>query len=161
LAALRLNLALAGMRSPELREVDAMLRGNASSASAAYALAVTAVLELARRNPSHTLGPLFDRLRSGEGFEPSVIATTGLTLDRFEEEWQRRLRRDYNILTWLVAGGMWAVVAFLMAGALWYRRRADRPRRAALDQGWMLPGDTVPPPERPPASSDVDPAAPG
>ena len=159
---LRLNFALVSMRLPELRELDAMLRDNANTASVAYALAVTAVLEVARRNPTGTLAPLFERLRSGVGFEDAVLATTGLTLDRFEEQWHRRLRRDYNVLTWLVAGGFWVFIAFFLAGALWYRRWADRPRRAALDEGWAPapPGDTVPPGEGPPGGSGVDPAAP-
>ncbi|HUL71035.1 MAG TPA: peptidase MA family metallohydrolase [Gemmatimonadales bacterium] len=159
---LRLNFALVSMRLPELRELDALLRDNANTASVAYALAVTAVLDLARRNPTGTLEPLFERLRAGVGFEDAVVATTGLTLDRFEAQWQRRLRRDYNVLTWLVAGGFWVVVAFFMAGALWYRRAADRPRRAALDDGWPTapPGDTVPPGEGPPGGSGVDPEAP-
>ena len=105
---LRLNLAVAGGTAPDLRELDGMLRGSAGTAGIAYALAVSAVLELARRNPTGTIGPLLTKLQAGEGFEPSVLATTGLTLGRFELEWQRDLRHRYNLLTWLLAGGFWA-----------------------------------------------------
>ncbi|MGH7703160.1 MAG: hypothetical protein ACREMO_08695, partial [Gemmatimonadales bacterium] len=138
LEVLRLNLAVAGGAAPDLRELDGMLRGSAGAAGIAYALAVSAVLELARRNPTGTIGPLLTALQAGEGFEPSVVATTGLTLDRFEVEWQRDLRHRYNLLTWLLAGGFWTVIAFGLAGLLWFRRRADRPRRAALDEGWVV-----------------------
>ena len=156
---LRLSVAMATMAPPELRELDGWLRGNAPMANLAYALAITAVLELSRRNPSGTLAPLFTRLRAGDRFETALLATTGLTADRFESVWQRRLRRQYNILTWLIAGGFWFLVALLLASALWYRRRADRPRRAALDQGWVVPGDTGAPTERLPGASGVDPTA--
>ena len=63
---LELNLAVARGALPSLRGLDGALRGTETSADAAYALAVSAVTELARRNPSGTLGPLLGHLHEGE-----------------------------------------------------------------------------------------------
>ena len=131
-----LNMAVISGRVPSLAELDAALRGSSHTAASAYALAMSAVIELARRNPSRTLVPLLDRLRAGVGFEDAVIATTGYPLDRFDTVWRRSVKRRYGWLTWLAAGGMWLVLGIIVIIAHWYRRRRDRPRRVALDQGW-------------------------
>lgn len=136
LGALELNLALVRGAVPDLRTLDGALRGSPSTADAAYGLAVSAVSELARRNPTRTLDPLLARLIHGQDFEESVRATTGLSLTRFEEEWQRTVRRRYSLGTWLVAGGGWLILAVILAGLAGLRRRRDRERRAALDIGW-------------------------
>lgn len=146
LGGLELNLTVVRGAIPSLTELDGALRGSSSTADAAYALAVSAVTELARRNPSGTLAPLLGRLQRGEGFEPAVVATTGLTLDRFEQQWQRGVRRRYSVGTWLIAGGGWTVMALVLVWLVYRRRRADRPRRAALDEGW----DVGPEPEEGP-----------
>jgi hypothetical protein len=93
LGALELNLAVVRGEVPDLRSLDGALRGSAGTADAAYALAVSAVTELARRNPSQSLAPLLDRLKAGDDFEASVLATTGLTMLQFEREWRRVLRQ--------------------------------------------------------------------
>ncbi|MBA2293364.1 MAG: hypothetical protein H0W15_13015 [Gemmatimonadales bacterium] len=144
LDALHLNLTVVSGRVPDLRGVDGALRGGtAADAETAYALAASAVAELARRNPTRTLRPLLDRLSAGESFDDAVLATTGFTADGFDETWHRSIRRRYNWGIWLLTGGVWVVVAVgLGAGAAW-RRRYDAPRRAALDQGWPEPPDGV------------------
>jgi hypothetical protein len=147
LSGLELNLAVVRGAVPNLDALDGSLRGSASTADAAYALAVSAVTELARRNPSGSLAPLLQRLRAGADFEASVQATTGLTLAQFEREWRRTLRRRYSLATWLVAGGGWTVLALSLWALLQRRRRADRVRRAALDQGWELPAESTTSPE--------------
>ncbi len=151
LASLELNLAVASGKLPTLEELSRMLRGSAVSADLAYALAASAVLEIVQRPPPGGLTPLLDRLQQGEDFETALTEATGLSLDRFEESWQAALRRRYSLLTWLVAGGMWSLVAFSLGGLLWYRRRRDRPRRAALDEGWTVE------PESPPNEGDPPP----
>jgi hypothetical protein len=149
LGGLELNLAVARGAVPEFRDLDAALRGTSQAADAAYALAMSAVLELARRNPTGRLDPLLSLLRRDDGFEPAVLATTGLSLSRFEDAWRRSVRTRYTLVTWLAAGGLWVLVAVATLVLVWWRRRADRGRRAALDVGWEVAED---PPEPPPAA---------
>jgi hypothetical protein len=150
LDALGLHWRVARGALPDLREVDAALQGGTADADAAYAFAVTAVTELARRNPTGGLVPLFDRLEGGLPFDSAVTLTTGLPPTRFEAEWQRTLRQRFGLVTWLMAGGLWVVLAALPFALLWWRRRRDRLRRADLDQGWDVPPeDTVSSPWEP------------
>ncbi|HWA15301.1 MAG TPA: hypothetical protein VG817_02635, partial [Gemmatimonadales bacterium] len=74
-------------------------------------------------------------------------ASTGLSTGRFEEQWHHNMRRRYGLLTWGVAGGLWLILACAVALLWWVRRERDRPRRVALDQGWVIPDE---PPENPP-----------
>jgi Peptidase MA superfamily len=147
LGSLELNLAVVRGAVPTLTGLDGALRGSASSADAAYALAVSAAAEVARRNPTGTLDPLFRRLEAGEDFEAALLATTGLTVGRFEQEWQRSLRRRYTVGSWLIAGGGWLVMAVLVLWSVRRRKRADEVRRAALDEGWDVDPETEQGPE--------------
>lgn len=147
LGVLELNLAVARGALPGFRALDGSLRATETSADAAYALAFSAVAELARRNPTGTLTPFLERLAAGEDFDAAVLATTGLTADRFEEAWQRGVRRRYGLATWLLAGGGWLLVAIAVLGLVHLRRRADRPRRRALDEGWHVEPEAVDGPE--------------
>lgn len=141
LAALQLNLAVALGRVPALRQLDADLRGVSGDAAAAYALAGSAVAELQRRHPDNSLEPLLGKLRDGMGFDEAVRASTGMDLDRFDEVWHRSVRRRYNFGVWIATGGAWVILALVLGVAAGWRRRADVPRRAALDIGWTLPSD--------------------
>jgi hypothetical protein len=141
LAALQLNLTVALGRVPSLRQLDADLRGASNDAAAAYALAGSAVAELQRRHPTNSLEPLLNRLRDGVAFEEAVLASTGLDLERFDEVWHRAVRRRYNLGVWTATGGAWVILALLLGVAAGWRRHADAPRRAALDEGWTLPPD--------------------
>jgi hypothetical protein len=147
LGVLELNLAVARGALPGFRELDGALRASETTADAAYALAYSAVAELARRNPSGTLTPLLERLVDGEDFDSAVLATTGLTVDRYEEAWQRSIRHRYGLVTWLLAGGGWLLVAVAVLGLVHLRRRADRPRREALDEGWVVDPEALDGPE--------------
>jgi hypothetical protein len=144
---LELNLAVVRGAVPSLTALDGALRGSASTAEAAYALAASAVTELARRNPTGTLVPLLQHLERGEDFDAAVRSTTGLSVERFEDEWRRTVKRRYTLGQWLIAGGGWAVVAVLLLWLVRRRRRADRPRRAALDVGWVVEPETEEGPE--------------
>ncbi|HET8623188.1 MAG TPA: hypothetical protein VFM14_06475 [Gemmatimonadales bacterium] len=151
LGGLELNLAVARGAVPDLGALNGALRRSPASVGPAYALAISAVLELARRHPDGSLTPLLTRLSAGEEFDAAVRTTTGLSLTAFEDEWRRSVRSRYTIGTWLVAGGAWAVVAFGVLAAGAWRRRRDQARRAALDIGWPQPEDDVPPDEQPDA----------
>ena len=147
LGVLELNLAVARGALPGFRELDGALRAGSTAADAAYALSYSAVAELANRNPTGTLAPLIERLAAGEDFDAAVLATTGLTVDRFEETWQRTIRHRYSLATWLLAGGGWLVIGLSVLGLVHFRRRADRARRAALDQGWEIDPEAMEGPE--------------
>jgi hypothetical protein len=139
LDALELNYAVVGGSTPSLDSLNRALRGHPAGISTAYALSASAVLELARRNPSRSLTPLVERLSAGMPFDSALQVTTGLTPENFDEAWQQGVRKRYSVFTWLAAGGAWALLSLaLMAGTYW-RRRADRRRRSALDEGWELP----------------------
>jgi hypothetical protein len=153
LGVLELNLAVARGAVPDLVGLDNALRAGEMTAQAAYALATSAVLELARRNPTGTLAPLLERLGRGEPFDRAVLATTGLTLDQFDEVWHQGLRRRYGLVTWLLAGGGWLLVAAIVLGLVHFRRRADRDRRAALDIGWEVDPEAMNGPELDPTRS--------
>lgn len=142
--AVRLNLAVVRGAVGDLRTLDAALRQGEGEAEAAYALAGSAVLLLARLNPERNLDPLLARLREGVPFADAVLATTGYTPDGFERAWQKDVRRRFGWLVWLGAGGIWAVVALAVAALAVARRRRDRGRRAALDQGWEVPAEEEP-----------------
>jgi hypothetical protein len=107
---------------------------------------------MARRHPEHSLEPLFTRLKRGESFDSALLTTTGSTVGRFEVEWQKDVRKRYGLLVWAMAGGLWLVVAVGVLLAGWLRRRRDRPRRAALDEGWVVepegPEEQAPPLDR-------------
>lgn len=140
LAALQLNLAVAMGRVPTLRALDGHLRGlGGGDAATAYALAGAAVLELQRVIPGGTLEPLLTRLREGEPFETALQAAAGRDLASLEAAWHSGVRARYNLGIWVLTGGAWAVLALLLGVAAVWRRRADAPRRAALDHGWPMP----------------------
>ena len=136
--AFRLSWIVLRRTLPDFRELDGSLRANAATAEKAYTLAMSAVLELARRNPGRSLDSLLARLSRGEGFDTAVLGSTGLSLSLFEADWQRTIKRRYNLVIWLSAGGFWLVVSLGVGIAWWLRRRYDRPRRLALNQGWEI-----------------------
>ncbi len=141
IAALQVNWALLRGDIPSLRQLDAFLRGEtASSAEAAYALSATAVLLLERLGGDRGLEPLIVTLREEPNFDRALRATHQVTLGQFEALWQRDLRKRYGwFLVISTFSVFWAVAGFMLA-ALWvWRRQRDRERRAALDEGWVIP----------------------
>ncbi len=139
--AVGINLAVLRGRIPDLDNLNRGLQGTEADASLAYGLAMTAVMDLARRHPEHSLEPLLTLLASGEPFDTALRRTTGLTPGQFGVAWQRDVRRRYGVLGWLTLGGLWLLVAVAVVIASWIRRVLDGPRRAALDIGWPAPPD--------------------
>lgn len=139
LDALQLNLAVALGRVPTLPRLDMALRSSAGDAGAAYALAATAVADIARRHPTGSLRPMLERMERGESFAEAMLAATGLDPGGFGDRWYLDVRRRYNLGIWLVAGGAWAVLALVLAVLVMLRRQRDVVRRAALDHGWPSP----------------------
>ncbi len=141
---LNVNIAVLQGRIPNLDELDRALRGSPTTAETAYALATTAVIELARRTSGGELEPLFARLMEGEQFDSAVRSTIGLTVDQYEVVWRQAIRRRYNLLTWVTAGGLWTILGGLVLLVHFLRRRRDIPRRLALDEGWVIPDEEEP-----------------
>lgn len=137
--AIGINLAVLRGGIPELDGLNGALRGTESDASLAYALAMTAVMDAARRHPDQSLAPMLGLLSQGVPFDSALRRTTGLTHGQFSVAWQRDVRRRYGVLGWLTLGGLWLVLAVAVMVAAWVRRNLDRPRRAALDIGWPEP----------------------
>lgn len=134
---LHLSVALGGV--PTLGDLDGELRGTEPSAARAYGLAASAVLGLARRIPGGDLGPLITQLAAGVGFDSAVRVVTGRTVPQFEYDWRRETRRQYGGLTWAAGAGFWLLLGLLVLGLGARKRRLDAPRRAALDDGWVVP----------------------
>jgi len=145
LEALALNWRLVRGRPPTFRELDRALRSGPTDARAAYALAGSAVLFLERVGGERGLEPLMARLQEERAFEPAVRMAHLWSIEELEAAWHRDLRRRYG---WLLLGSsvtlFWGMTALVVGFVWWRRRRLDRVRRAALDDGWVIP-DAEPP----------------
>jgi hypothetical protein len=142
---LRMNWQLARGRTMDLDDLDRALRGDATDAAGAYALATTAVLLLERWGGDRGLGPLLGRLPAAPSFDAALRDTYHVTEGDFEERWQRDLRSRYGWLAWADSVGVfWAVLGLLLVGLVMVRRRRDRVRRERLDEGWTIPPDEPP-----------------
>ncbi len=139
LEALRVNWAMVRGRVPTLIRLNRSLRSGAATARASYALATTAVLFLERLGGERGLEPLMRALKSTGDLDRALRRSYGLTLDQFEGRWHEELKSRYG---WLLLAtsfsAFWSVTAAVLL-ALWARRRRrDRLRRAALDEGWVV-----------------------
>ncbi len=151
-----LNFVVATGQVPGLEALNAGLRGGESTAEASYALAGSAVAFLDQR--AGGIEPLLRKLVDGVSFDTAVAITTGMNPGRFEETWQRDVKRHYGLGLWLMAGGIWVLVAGLVLVAHAVRKRRDIPRREALNRGWIVPPDDPLPVE--PAEGAPEPANP-
>jgi hypothetical protein len=139
LDALRLNWQLARGVRMDLDEVDRALRGAPGDAETGYALATTAVLLLYRWGGKRGLDPLLGNLGREPTFDAALRATYHVTEGDFEARWQRDVASRYGWVSWAAAMGLfWAAIGGLLAALVMLRRRRDRARRAALDDGQLL-----------------------
>lgn len=139
LDALQLNWQVARGVRMNLDDVDRALRGGRGDAETGYALATTAVLLLGRWGRERGLGPFIANLADAGSFDDALRQTYHVTEGDFEERWQRDVGTRYGWLSWTFAMGFfWLGVGALMVSLLGLRRRRDRARRAALDDGQLL-----------------------
>jgi len=140
---LLMNWRLLAGRVPTLDQVTADLRRRRPEAEAAYAFATAAVLYLERLGGDRGLEPLFTNLAAAPDLDHAMRVTYGMTLAQFETAWRGDLRGRYGwLLLFASFTALWLMV-LLVVGLGWrYRRRRDRVRRAALNEGWMVPEDS-------------------
>lgn len=131
---LTLNLALALRRGRSFAALDSTFAaGGAAGARDAYALAHQAVAELASYDRSRGLALLFDAWRAEGNLERGIRRAYGVTLDGFEVNWQRRMRRRYGALAVATDLGVVGVALLALLFPLWYvRRRRVRARLAQM-----------------------------
>lgn len=143
---LLMNWRLLSGEVPTLDQVTADLRARPQAANAAYAFATTAVLYLERLGRPAGLAPLLRALAQEPDFDRALRAAHGITLAQFEALWRADLKSRYGWLLLLASFALlWLVVALLLGAGWHYRRRRDRARRLALDQGWVIPPEEEPP----------------
>ena len=146
LDALQLNWRVAAGTLPDLDELDEALRGDRTDAGTAYALAMTAVTLLQRWGGADGLAPLVANLAREHTFDAAVRVTYRLTEGDFEMRWQRDVSSRYGWVAWGSAVGLfWTLTALLLIWLVRLRRGRDRVRRAALDEGWVIPADEATP----------------
>ena len=145
LVALQLNLAVVRGAVTDFETLNAGLRLGAGEAETSYALAGSAVLFLMRLTPGGGLEALIGRLAEGDPFATAVHTVTGYEVSVIERAWQRDLRKRYGWFVWVVAGGGWAVVALSIGAIAAWRRHRDQPRREALNEGWVIPDESLEP----------------
>jgi Peptidase MA superfamily len=142
LDALMMNWRLLAGRPPTLDEVTRDLRQGLATAQTAYAFATTAVLYLERLGKDRGLQPLIQNLAVEGDFDRALRTTYGMTEAQFETDWRAELRGRYGwLLVFASFATLWLLVLATLAVGWRYRRRRDRLRRQALDEGWVVPSE--------------------
>jgi hypothetical protein len=140
---LLMNWRLLAGTVPSLDEVTLGLRQGRQEAEVAYTFATTAVLYLERLGGARGLGPFLGNLAAEPDLDQALRATYGMTLVQFEAGWRRDLKGRYGWLLLFASFALLWLLVLLVVGVAWfYRRRRDRVRRSALDEGWVIPPDS-------------------
>ncbi len=123
------NLALAWRGFPSLDALDSAFMGGSARASAAYALAHRAVVELAALDPQRGLELFFRYWRDTRSFDLAIRQAYTVTQAQFEERWRRNTRRRYGALSIFADLTIGALLLLILILPLQVgRRRRDRER---------------------------------
>jgi hypothetical protein len=142
LGALRVNWALMAGAVPTFGQVNRDIRSGAAHAETAYALATAAVVYLERLGGERGLEQFLANLVDTRDFDRALRVTHNVTFGQFEVLWQKDLRKRYGwVLFFSSLTVFWTILAAVLLSLWGWRRRRDRARRAALDQGWVASGD--------------------
>jgi hypothetical protein len=123
------NLALVLRGVPSLDSLDLGFYEGAERASGAYALAYTAVAEMASLDRERGLALFFERWREARSMDAAVRSAYGLTLSGFEMRWRTQTRRRYGALalvTDLAIVGAGVLALLLPLQQMQRRRRRQR-----------------------------------
>ena len=123
------NVALALRGAPTLDRLEASFTGGSVAAQSAYALSYRAVAEMATLDPERGLTLLFRYWESGRNLDSALRQAFGLTLNGFEREFQRRVRRRYGALALLADLSLVFLVTGLALLPFFASRRARDRRR--------------------------------
>lgn len=127
------NVALVMRGMPSLEALEEAFAGSRARASAAYALAHRAVVELAALDPARGLTLFFGYWREEGAFDPAVRRAFNLTQAAFEERWRNRTRVRYGALALFADLTLAALVLLFLVTPLYLnRRRRDRRRLDAM-----------------------------
>ena len=127
------NLVLAWRGVPSLEALDSAFLGGPGRASAAYALAHRAVVELASLDPQRGLGLFFSYWRDERRLDNAIRLAYGLTQGQFEERWRKNTRRRYGALAIFADLTIGAVILLVLLVPLHIaRRKRDRERLARM-----------------------------
>lgn len=142
LGALRVNWALMTGATPTFGQVTRDIRSGEAHAQTAYALATAAVVYLERMGGERGLERLMENLAISGDFDSALRATHNVTFGQFEVLWQKDLRKRYGwVLFFSSLTVFWTILAVVLLSLWGLRRRRNKDRRAALDQGWVASGD--------------------
>jgi hypothetical protein len=120
-------LALGGM--PTLDQLDESFGGGETAAQSAYALAYSAVAELARLDGTRGLQLFFTYWRAQGKFDGALRQAYGMTAADFERQWRQRTRRRYGGLALVSNVALAALMLLFILTPLYLaRRRRDRLR---------------------------------
>jgi hypothetical protein len=127
------NVALALRGMPSLEALDQRFAGGAEQATAAYALAHRAVVELASLDPKRGLALFFRYWRESGDFDVAIREAFGMTEVAFEKRWRDRTQRRYGALALFADLSLGALVLLVVVTPLYMiRRRRDRDRLAKM-----------------------------
>lgn len=129
------NVALALRGMPSFEALEQAFSGGAGRASAAYALAHRAVVELAALDPARGLTLFFEAWRRTRDFDPAIRQAYGMTQGAFERRWRQRTRNRYGALAVFADLTLGVLVLLFIVTPLYLsRRRRDRLRLAAMSR---------------------------
>ncbi len=131
--ALAANLALALEGVPTLRQLEGYFSQGATTARAGYALAASAVADMAALDPRNGLTHVFAAWRETGSLDRALRQSDGITLDGFEADWRKQARRRYGALAIMEDLTLLGILFLVFVLPLWIaRRRRDRSRMEAL-----------------------------
>lgn len=126
-----LALLLRGPRT--LEALDSTFSEGSTSATAAYALAYRAIVEMAALDQRRGLTLLFSHWRASGKLDLAMREAYGITLNAFEDRWRSRTRRRYGGIALVADLAMVAGLVGLVVFPLYLnRRRREKKRLEAL-----------------------------